>query len=196
MQTILRLLALVTALGLGAASAESFAVDASLSEVRYRVTEQLAGVSFPNDAVGVTSAVSGTIDLTDTGQIGAGAQITVEVSGLTSDERRRDGFVRDNLLQARRHPVVTFSPTQVTGLSLPLGADAAEVTITGDLTVKGVTRQVTWQGTVRVEDGLIRLSAATTFTFADFELSKPRVALVLSVDDDITLEVDLVLREV
>src|SRR5688572_12018089 len=39
------------------------------NEARYRVREQLAGVDFPNDAVGVTSAITGEIVLDDAGKV-------------------------------------------------------------------------------------------------------------------------------
>ncbi len=189
-------LAATVAIVVGSASAQTYQVDATASEARYRVREQLAGVSFPNDAVGVTSSVSGSIAFAADGEVLEGSVVTVDVTRLVSDENRRDNFVRDNLLQTRSNPTVTFVPTSVAGLELPLGTDPVEVAITGELTVRGVTRTVTWLGVATPDGDAVRLSAATTFTFADFGISKPRVALVLSVADDITLEIDLTLREV
>lgn len=185
------LIALVAALLLGSATAQTYEIDAASSEARYRVREQLAGLSFPNDAVGVTSSVTGSISLGANAEVMEGSVVTVDVTRLVSDENRRDNFVRDNLLQTRSHPTVTFVPTQIEGLELPLGTEAAEVAITGELTVRGVTRTVTWTGVATPDGDTVRLSASTTFTFADFGISKPRVALVLSVADDITLEIDL-----
>ncbi|MBX3143841.1 MAG: YceI family protein [Trueperaceae bacterium] len=187
-------LAAAAALLLGSAAAQTYAIDASSSEARYRVREQLAGLSFPNDAVGVTSSVTGNISLGTNSEVLEGSVVTVDVTRLVSDENRRDNFVRDNLLQTRSHPSVTFVPTLIEGLELPLGTEAAEVAITGELTVRGVTRTVTWTGVATPDGDVVRLSASTTFTFADFGISKPRVALVLSVADDITLEIDLTLR--
>ena len=40
----------------------------------------------------------------------------------------------------------------------------------------------------------VRLQAATAFKFAEFELTQPRIFRVLSIDDNIRLEVDLTLR--
>ncbi len=195
-RTVIGAIAAAAALLVGSASAQTYAIDPSSSEARYRVREQLAGVSFHNDAVGVTAAVSGTIAFGADGEVLGGSEVAVDASQLVSDESRRDNFVRDNLLQTRSYPTVTFAPAQVAGLDVPLGADEVEVTITGELTVRGVTRTVTWQGVAWLEGESVRLSASTTFTFADFGISKPRVALVLSVADDITLEVDLSLDPV
>lgn len=162
------------------------------SEANYRVREQLAGVSFPNDAVGVTRGVSGSIAFDDAGGVAEGTAVVVDLAGLVSDQSRRDGFVRNNTLQTARFPTATFVPTAVGGLTFPLPASGeAEVEITGELTVRGVTRPVTWTGVATFAGDEVRLEAATTFTFADFELVKPRVASVLSVADEITLEIRL-----
>ena len=42
--------------------------------------------------------------------------------------------------------------------------------------------------------GMVTGTAVTRFTFETFELTKPRVAILLSIDDDIALEYDFTLR--
>lgn len=164
------------------------------NEARYRVREQLAGVSFPNDAVGVTKAIAGEIVVDQaTGRIVAAAsRITVELGGLTSDQSRRDNYVRTRTLETERFPTVTLVPMEIRGLTWPLPA-AGTVTfqLVGNLTVKGVTRPTTWEVTLDVAGSTLTGTATTRFSFADFEMTKPRVAVVLSVDDTITLEYDL-----
>jgi len=173
------------------ATAATFEI-ADGSEANYRVREQLAGVSFPNDAVGVTRGVSGSIAFDDAGAVVEGSAVVVDLAGLVSDQSRRDGFVRNNTLQTARFPTATFVPTAVGGLTFPLpDGGEAEVEITGELTVRGVTRPVTWIGVATFDGDEVRLEAATTFTFEDFDLVKPRVASVLSVADQITLEIRL-----
>jgi hypothetical protein len=54
-----------------------------------------------------------------------------------------------------------------------------------------VTKPVTWNVTGSVQNGQATGVATTTFTFEDFNLPQPRVPVVLSVVDSITLEVDL-----
>jgi polyisoprenoid-binding protein YceI len=68
------------------------------------------------------------------------------------------------------------------------------LTLLGDLTVRDVTRPVTWDATATVEGDEVRVQAHTTVRFADFGLTIPRVASVLSVEDSIRLEVDLRLQ--
>jgi polyisoprenoid-binding protein YceI len=68
------------------------------------------------------------------------------------------------------------------------------VQLLGDLTIRGVTRPTTWEGTVEFRGSTVRLQARTGFRFGDFALTQPRVMRVLSIEDHIRLEVDLTLR--
>ena len=160
------------------------------NEARYRVREQLAGVDFPNDAVGKTAAVTGALVLDDRGAIVmAESEFVIDLSALTSDQARRDNFLRRNTLRTAEHPRAVFVPTGAQGLAFPLPqAGEAKFQLTGNLTLRGVTRPVTWDVTARFESGAVAGVAQTKFTFADFEITKPRLARVLSVDDDIRLE--------
>lgn len=162
------------------------------NEVRYRVREQLVNVDLPNDAVGKTSAITGGLTLDAKGNVvSPGSEFVIAVEGLTSDRDRRDGYVRFRLLETKTFPNVTFTPTAVTGVKLPLPASGdAAITIAGNLTVKGVTKPVTWTGKATFAGSEVSGSAATAFTFADFSLTQPRVPVLLSVADTIKLEYD------
>lgn len=162
------------------------------NEARYRVREQLAGVDFPNDAVGATSAITGEIVLDDAGKvIAARSNITVDLRTLKSDRERRDGFIQRRTLETETHPFAVLDVTGITGLAHPLPATGSlSFTLTGNLTIHGTTRPTTWQVTATAGTDGYRGSAKTQFTFADFGLTKPRVAVVLSVEDTIGLEYD------
>lgn len=190
-----RVLTILTAALLGAwTAAADLTVDAAASSAQYRVREQLVGVNFPNDAVGVTTDVSGLVRLNDDGTIAEGSLITIDVRRLASDDRRRDNYLQRSSLETSRYPTVTFAPTSVHGLPGAVPTEGSyEVVIEGLLTVRDVTTATTWTGTATFDGTSVHLVAATTFTFADIDMAKPRAMLVLSVEDDITLEVDLVL---
>ncbi len=99
--------------------------------------------------------------------------------------------MRGRLLDARQYPSVVLVPTSVRGVALPLPASGSRaIEMTGDLTVRGVTRPTTWKGTVNFKDGRVVGSAATEFTFNDFQIEQPRVPVLLSVADTIRLEID------
>jgi polyisoprenoid-binding protein YceI len=179
-----------------AAGPVRYTVAPERSEARYRIREQLAGVNFPNDAVGTTRAIEGGIAFDAQGRIVAGqSRFTVDLRTLTSDQPRRDGYVRRNTLETERYPTAVFVPTDVRGLSVPLPqSGTATFELTGDFTVRTVTRRTTWQATATFSGAEVDVRARTAFRFADLGLQIPRVASVLSVDDNIRLELDLVLR--
>jgi polyisoprenoid-binding protein YceI len=172
-----------------------FQVASTGNEVRYRVTEQLAGFDLPNDAVGRTSAVAGAVVLDSAGRVvAADSRITATVSSLASDRSRRDGYVRGRILETDSFPSVTLRPTAVHGLPWPLPASGtASFTLAGDLTIKGTTRPSTWTVMAAFRGDTVSGLASTAFTFPDFGLNQPRVPIVLSVGDTIRLEYDFTL---
>lgn len=178
-----------------AARALKLVVAPQGNEARYRVREQLLGVDFPNDAVGVTGGVTGTITFDEQGNLlPAESKIVVDVTRLASDKERRDGYIQRRLLATEQHPTVVLVPHAVKGVKLPLPKSGVVLfELTGDLTVRGVTRPTTWRGEATIDGGRITGQAATVFKFQDFGIEKPKVRSVLSVDDDIKLEYDFTL---
>lgn len=162
------------------------------NSARYFVREQLASVNFPSDAVGVTDSLTGAITVDDKGQVvPAESKVVANISYLKSDRDMRDGFIRRRTMETDKYPTVTLVPREIKGLAMPI-PDTGRVTFTllGDLTVKGVTRPTTWTVTAGMRRGAVRGTASTGFTFADFQLEKPKVMSVLSVADSIHLVYD------
>ncbi|HET7622539.1 MAG TPA: YceI family protein [Gemmatimonadaceae bacterium] len=172
--------------------AQRYVVASAGNEARYFAREQLAGVSFPNDAIGVTKGVSGAVVIDDAGKlVPAESKIVVDVTQLKSDRDRRDGYVQRRTLETEKYPNVTLVPKEITGLTAPL-PDSGNATfqLLGDLTVKGVTRPTTWQVSARFRGDTVSGTASTSFTFADFQMDKPSVSIVLSVQDTLHLQYD------
>jgi polyisoprenoid-binding protein YceI len=163
------------------------------NEARYRVREQLAGIDLPSDAVGKTGQIQGAILIGADGKlVKDSSRFSVDLRTLESDQTRRDNFIRRNTLQTDSFPTAVFVATSAQGLpaTLPATGDMA-FTLTGDLTVHGVTKPVTWQVKAkRVASGAVTGTATTDFKFGDFGMTIPKVGRVLSVDDKITLEYD------
>jgi polyisoprenoid-binding protein YceI len=178
--------------GAAADVAYRFVTAPSGNSARYRIREQLVGLDLPNDAVGETKAVTGVIAADKSGMIiPAESKFTVDVSNLVSDKDRRDGFVKRRVLQTDQYPTVTLVPRTIRGLKLPLPTSGSRsFDLTGDLTVRGVTRPTTWKVDAQFAPGGMTGKAATSFTFKDFTIDQPRVPVVLSVADTIKLELD------
>ncbi len=166
------------------------------SEARYRVREQLANLSFPSDAVGSTNAITGTImGKTDGSIVADQSKFQVDLRTLKSDQAMRDGFISRSTLQTNQYPYATFVPTSAPGLPLTLPADG-KVTfkLIGNLTIRDVTKPVTWDVQGTVNGNTVTGTATTSFTFEYFDLTRPNVARVLSIDDNIKLELDWMLQ--
>ena len=171
-----------------------FHIDASQSEVRYEVGETFFDQNNRfNLAVGRTQAVSGDIfvhlDRPAASRLG---EIVIDVSQFTSDETRRDNFIRRNGLQSALFPLAHFVPTAIGGLPEELAAgEQVSFTVSGDLTVKDVTLPVTWSVTARQDADQITVSAGTQILMSDFRVGPIRISF-LATEDAVRLVFDFV----
>jgi len=166
------------------------------SQAGYRVREQLASLAAPSDAVGRTSAVTGTVTLAQSasGDSVTAASVTVDVSKLSSDQARRDQRIHSQGLESDRYPTATFQLT--TPIALPATAasgQAINVSATGALTVHGVTRTVTIPIAARLTGSKIELVGSITFPFSQFGMTPPSIGGFVSVQDNATMEFQLLL---
>ena len=179
----------------GASGTLVFKVEPDQSKAIFRVREQLARVSFPSDAEGTTGAVGGQLALrTDPSAIVPDAsKITVDLRQLATDSAQRDNYIRRNTLQTDQFPTAEFVPTKVEGLPSPL-PESGEHTfkLTGPMTIRGVQKEVSWDATAKREADQLTATATTSFKFGDFGMEPPKVPVVLSVVDEIRLEINLV----
>jgi polyisoprenoid-binding protein YceI len=177
-------------------AAVRYVVTASGNEARYRLREKLVGMEIPYDAVGTTPGIKGAIAFDAAGKvIPAESKLTIDATAFKSDKDRRDGYVQRRLLETEKYPTVEFVPTVIRGLPASIPASGARsFEMDGNLTVKGVTRPTTWKVSANFQGDKVTGNAYTGFTFADFEMEKPSVSVILTLADDIRLEYDFVLQ--
>jgi len=164
-------------------------------EAGYRVREKLAVLPAESDAVGRTSAVTGSFALADDGDtlVATDISIEVDVSTLKSDEDRRDNRIRTDGLQTDTFPTATFVATGP--VEVPASAkdgSVVKITATGDITIHGVTRTVDIAIDARAAGDTIELVGSYAFPMADFDIVPPNIAGFVTVEDDATLEFRLV----
>lgn len=139
----------------------------------YRVEEVLFGQS--TEGVGRTPDVTGT--MTIDGTTVQSAELTVQMATMTSDEDRRDGQFRGRIMSVDEFPTSTFTLTSPIELGdLPAEGVQVTATATGDLTLRGVTRSVTFELTAVRQGANIVVSGATDLSFDEFgipEVSNP-----------------------
>jgi polyisoprenoid-binding protein YceI len=163
------------------------------TKARYRVTEQLAGISFPTDAVGTTEAVTGSITINPNGSIAPGSKLTIDLKTLASDQSMRDGYIQRNTLETEKFPTMEIVPKRAVGLPapLPVGQQAqAGFQLIVDTTLHGVTKETTWNVVATFAAASVGGRATTTIEFAQFNMAKPTLARLLSVEDKINLEIE------
>lgn len=162
------------------------------SEARYKAREVLVGQTLPNDAIGATRDITGTIVLGPNGQIVADqSKVIVDLRTLKSDQGMRDGFLQRTTLNTAQYPNAEFVVKDAEGLPWPLPTTGeASFKLRGDLTLRGVTRPAIWEVTAAFTAQEITGRATTAFTMADYNIPVPQVPRVVSIEDQIRLEID------
>jgi polyisoprenoid-binding protein YceI len=173
----------------------AFAINPELSEAAYFVDEELASIGVPSTAKGATNDVTGTLYLSASGTElaeGQTSSFTVDLTGLTSDEDRRDQRVQQ-ALDTGTYPTATFTITSVTGYDPSLAAgEEQELQLTGILELAGVQREVTWEVLAYREGDAISALATLTISFDDFGITPPTFQGLVSISDQATLQVQLI----
>ena len=165
------------------------------SKATVSVREQLVGISFPSDAVLVAKGATGAFTVNADGTFTGDSKITFDLTTLTSDSRDRDNFVKMDTLQTRQFPTATFVPTKASGLSALPASGTFTFKLTGNLTIHGKTKEVTFDVSATRTGGELKATATLnpTMRFGDFGMSAPSVPFrVVSVVDEIRLVVELV----
>ena len=137
--------------------------------------------------------MTGTIIFNENGSVLSKASVlTVGVDGLTSDESSEDGFLRRSSIQTSRFPDATFSINGTEGLDRPLPSEGSvSFTLLGNMRIRDVSKPVTLDAEAQFTSDSITATASTIITFDQFEMSKPSLAFILSVEGEIRLELDI-----
>jgi polyisoprenoid-binding protein YceI len=177
--------------------AQRYVIDTAASEALYHVGETFInrGNAF-KVAVGTTHDIQGEIliDRARPQQSRIGP-ITVNISQLTSDSRRRDNAIRRRWLESATYPTAVFTPTSIQGLpgAYVDGRDIP-VRIAGNLRVRDVTKPATFTGTVNLTGDTLTGNATTTVLMTDFGFNPPSILGFLNAENQAQLEIKLTAR--
>lgn len=140
------------------------------SVVGYRVKEILFGQD--TTAVGRTSEVTGA--MTIEGTIVQAAEFSVALASVTSDRDNRDNQFRGRIMDVAQFPTATFSLTEPIDLGeLPTDGEQATYSATGELTLRGVTRPVTFDLTARRSGETIEVNGTIPLVLSDYGIPNP-----------------------
>ena len=166
--------------------------DGSATFAGYRVQEELSTIG-THDAVGRTQQVTGSMTL-------SGSQVTtldisVDTTTLTSDDERRDNQLRERGLETETFPTATFSLSEPIEVGkVPGPGEMIEATATGDLTLHGVTKQVSVPVQAQWTGDHIEVAGSTDITITDYGIELPTGFIVLSIADTGTIEFHLLFQ--
>ncbi|WP_420437343.1 YceI family protein [Candidatus Poriferisocius sp.] len=175
-----------------------WAVDTSIGEFSYedstgtfvgfRVDEELTSIG-STTAVGRTPVVTGSIAID--GETVTAVTVEADMSAITTNDSRRDRPVQ-SALNTAEFPTAVFTLTEPVDLGPdPNSGDPIATTAVGELTVKGTTQPVQIALEAQLVDDTVVVVGSTEIVFADYDVSVPRVPIVLSAEDHGIVELQL-----
>ncbi len=159
------------------------------SKATFSVDEVLASGTLPD-----YEAVMQTIGLTGEVRLDGGlSQVTIDLQSMTSDQEFRDRYVRSRMFPSDRSATITFDDLT----PLPDGftaGDEVATDVVGTLNIKGYDAPLTFAVQARDDGGAVFVLGRTTFTWDDLQLPKPSARSVVSLGDEVRVEVLLALE--
>lgn len=172
-------------------TSKTYVIDASRSVASFEIREVLRGS--PNRVVGETNQVAGQVqvDLADLSSTQF-SQIVVNARTLRTDSERRDRAMRGPIIlnsASDEFELITLDIDLATGLGgTAEPGDTLRFSLTGDLTIKGVTNEVVFDVVVTLSDeSTVEGSVTTTVLRSDFDIGIPSVPGVAEVTDEVVL---------
>jgi polyisoprenoid-binding protein YceI len=164
------------------------------SEARFLIDEVLLGSPFT--VVGTTSALEGqvAVDLNDPSS--AQVNILVDVRTLVTDDGRRNGAIQRWILETGEpgNQTAEFNASAISGIPDQVAVgETFDFQITGDFSVKGVTKELTFDGSAAlVSEDRLEGTARTETLYTEFTTIPGLPPQVASVEEGMILEIDFV----
>ena len=176
-----------------------FRINPEESVVRFILNEELRGQ--PTTVIGETNQVTGdvVVDFANPTATTIG-MVRVNARTLETDNGLRNRAIRGQILQSSRDEFefAEFTPTALVGLpETVITGQPFSFQIVGDLTVRDITQEVTFDATVTpVSENQLTGSAAAVVQRGDYNLTIPSVPGVANVSEEVRLELDFVANAV
>ncbi len=143
----------------------------------YRVFKDFVGAS-EFEAVGRTSTIFGELEIE--GTTVTRAQFSVDIASIRSDDEGRDQQFRGPILEAAAFPFANFTLTSPIDLGdEPKNGELVTVDVTGEITLKGVTRTVEFPLTARLVGDEVQVAGSIEVVFSNFDIEPPRTPVIV-----------------
>ncbi len=153
------------------------------SETTFTVREELVRVPTPFDAVIRTTELSGEINLT-----GGRSVVTIDLHTLSSDERFRDRYIQRAMFPNSRTASFTVDGIDEVVDRLSEGETITR-SVDGTLGIRGIEAPLTFEVEARLDGEVLHVLGRTTFTWEQLDIPVPRARSVVSVADEVRVEV-------
>ncbi|MBI5058862.1 YceI family protein [candidate division KSB1 bacterium] len=188
MHNTIFILLLLAATGIAQTGSYTIISGSPLTFVQFESEAPLENV------IGRTQTVTGIIEpVVATGDGSGRAEIHVDLLSLKTGIELRDRHMRENHLETDQYPEATFTLTrlEIPGGTLPDGIRTA-VSVVGNLTLHGVTREIEPESFLTMLDGGARMRVEASFTMKmkDFGIPLPQF-LVMRLSEEQKISVDL-----
>jgi len=173
-----------------ATSVDGTWVATDRSQAGYRVLEDRLGGAANIEAVGRTNQVTGgfTVAPSGSGATVSDVTVTVDVASITSNSGLRDGRFRSSIMNAEQFPTATFTADPIALAAVPpADGSTTKVPVTGKLTLRGQTRNVSTTLEVKRTASEVQVLGSIPVKFSDYGIDTPSPP-GLSVRDNGTVE--------
>lgn len=191
-----------SAAGAPVAGQRTFVIVPAESKASYLVDEEFfagalsklgiaAGLA---DVIGSTQEIEGrlTLNLDDLSAPLGENTFTVRMNTFTTDQKDRDKWIRENGPRFNDYPLATFTATSIEGAPAAYNeGDEVSFKLSGDLTIREITRPVTFDVTATLRGDTLTGVATTRLKMSDFGIEPPNFANTLTVADEFGIEVQI-----
>lgn len=168
-------------------TSQSATVDSAAAPgaIRYVFDQSASKISWVGSKVtgkheGGFGAFRGTVDVSGGAPEASRVDVQIDVDSIASDAAKLTRHLTSpDFFDAKAHPKASFVSTQI-----KRGGDkGASHTVTGNLTVKGITKSVTFPATIQVTGDTASLDAQFAINRREFSLNYPGMPNDLIRDD-------------
>lgn len=170
----------------------TFRVVPDLSEASYEVREHIFRFPSPQTTIGASKALEAEFQLSlkNGMPVIENSVLKVDLRKLTSDQSRRDQYIRENNLESNKFPFAEFVVTSVDGFPV----DAAEgkelrFKVTGNMKIHDATKPLTFNVRATLAGDTLTGTGTTFLLMKDFGFDAPDIAGLLQVTDGVTVTV-------
>jgi len=126
---------------------------------------------------------TGTLTVAD-GKISTLPEVKIDMNSTWSDNDRLTGHLKNaDFFDVPNHPTTTFAVTGIT-------PGATNSTVTGNLTLRGVTKSISFPATIEVSDSAVEVKATFAINRRDFNINYAGRANDL-IRDGVVIQLDL-----